>query len=386
MSKSEILSARSCYNYYPAVLHHNDGMGWIIEYYILNPVAECFERKRMRLNSLRKRYRTTAEFRTAANEVVCTINTKLAGGWSPFGESANTRLYEKMDDVLDRYIKEKERELKPDTLRSYKSFCNIFKKWLQETLPGCRCSLFTKVHAVQYMDWYYDEHSSHPRTFNNHLKLANAFFSWAVEKCYTKESPFAHIRPKKQVEKRRTLVPSDYRAQVKQYFMENRPEMVMVSELVYFSFIRPKEITRIKVNMLRLSELRIELPGTITKNGHMRSAPLSKELCYMLAEHVKTARPDDYLFGDYWSPSDKPSTTKMFWFHWDKMRKAINLPETMQLYSLRDTGFFDKIKSGIDPLTVMQAADHHDLAMTTRYANHYDPNMVRIISEDSPDF
>lgn len=57
----------------------------------------------------------------------------------------------------------------------------------------------------------------------------------------------------------------------------------------------------------------------------------------------------------------------------------------MQLYSLRDTGFFDKIKSGIDPLTVMQAADHHDLAMTTHYANH-DPNMVRIISEDSPDF
>ena len=160
----------------------------------------------------------------------------------------------------------------------------------------------------------------------------------------------------------------------------------MVSELVYFSFIRPKEITRIKVNMLRLSELRIELPGTITKNGHMRSAPLSKELCYMLADHVKNAKPDDYLFGDYWLPSDKASTTKMYWFNWDKMRKELKLPETMQLYSLRDTGFFDKIKSGIDPLTVMQAADHHDLAMTTRYANHYDPNMVRIISEDSPDF
>ena len=386
MPTSEILSAKSCYNYYPAVLHHNDGMGWIIEYYILNPVAESFERKRMRLNSMRKRYRTTSEFRVAANEIVCTINTKLAGGWSPFGESANTRLYEKMTDVLDRYIKEKERELKPDTLRSYKSFSNIFKEWLNEKLPGCRCSLFTKVHAVQYMDWYYDTHSSHPRTFNNHLKLANAFFSWAVEKCYTKESPFANIRPKKQVEKRRTLVPADYRAKVRKYFMDNRPEMVIVAELVYFSFLRPKEITRLKVNMLRLSEMRIELPGTITKNGHMRSAPLSKELVMQLAEHVKYAKQDDYLFGDYWSPSEKPSTTKMFWFWWDKMRKALEIPDTMQLYSLRDTGFFDKIKSGIDPLTVMQAADHHDLAMTTRYANHYDPNMVRIIAEDSPDF
>ena len=181
-------------------------------------------------------------------------------------------------------------------------------------------------------------------------------------------------------------MPADYRAKVRKYFVDNRPEMVMVAELVYFSFLRPKEITRLKVNMLRLSELRIELPGTITKNGHMRSAPLSKELVMQLAEHVKYAKQDDYLFGDYWSPSEKPSTTKMFWFWWDKMRKTLEIPDTMQLYSLRDTGFFDKLKSGIDPLTVMQAADHHDLAMTTRYANHYDPNMVRIISEDSPDF
>ena len=136
MSVSENL--RFNYNYQPAVLHHSEGMGWMVEYYILNPVSESFERKRMRLNSMRKRYRTVAEFRTAANEIVCTINTKLAGGWSPFGESANTRLYEKMDDVLEKYIREKERELKPDTLRSYKSFRNIFQEYLSEKIPGRR--------------------------------------------------------------------------------------------------------------------------------------------------------------------------------------------------------------------------------------------------------
>ena len=384
MSVSE--SLRFNYNYQPAVLHHNDGMGWIIEYYILNPVSEVFERKRMRLNSMRKRYRTMAEFRTAANEIVCTINTKLAGGWSPFGESANTRLYEKMADVLQSFIREKERELKPDTLRSYKSFCNIFGEWVEKNMPCCRCSLFTKVHAVQYMDWYTDTHSSHPRTYNNHLKLANAFFSWAIEKCYTKESPFAHLRPKKVGEKSRTIVPADSRVLVRNYFEERCPAMIIVCELVYSSFIRPKEITRLKVNMLHLKEKYIELPGTITKNGNRRTAPLSQELCERLANHVLYSDPSDYLFGDKWTPAPKATTTKVFWSRWARMREDLKLPATMQLYSLRDTGFFDKIKSGIDPLTVMQAADHHDLAMTTRYANHYDPNMVRIISEESPDF
>ena len=58
----------------------------------------------------------------------------------------------------------------------------------------------------------------------------------------------------------------------------------------------------------------------------------------------------------------------------------------MQLYSLRDTGINNMLKSGIDPLTVMQHADHHDLAMTTRYANHADPNLIKKIAENAPKF
>lgn len=68
------------------------------------------------------------------------------------------------------------------------------------------------------------------------------------------------------------------------------------------------------------------------------------------------------------------------------MRKELVLPQEMQLYSLRDTGINNMLKAGIDPLTVMQAADHHDLSMTTRYANHADPNLMRTLQEQAPDF
>jgi hypothetical protein len=44
------------------------------------------------------------------------------------------------------------------------------------------------------------------------------------------------------------------------------------------------------------------------------------------------------------------------------------------------------LKCGIDPLTVMQHADHHDLSMTTRYANHVDPHLVETISTKAPQF
>ena len=71
---------------------------------------------------------------------------------------------------------------------------------------------------------------------------------------------------------------------------------------------------------------------------------------------------------------------------WENMRKAIGLPQEMQLYSLRDTGINGMLKAGIDPLSVMQAADHSDLSMTTRYANHADPDLFRELNEKAPSF
>ena len=204
--------------------------------------------------------------------------------------------------------------------------------------------------------------------------------------CYIKENHFELIKAKKRQEKKRILIPFEQRRQIRDYYEHVRPEMVMVCELVYSSLIRPIEITRIKVGMLHLKEMYIEMPAAITKTGYSRNAVLSKDLCMRLASHVAHSKSGDYVFGSNWLPDTDPISDKSFRKNWTKMRTAIGLPEEMQLYSLRDTGIFDKIKSGIDPLTVMQAADHHDLQMTTRYANHVDPNMVRIIAEKSPDF
>ncbi len=71
---------------------------------------------------------------------------------------------------------------------------------------------------------------------------------------------------------------------------------------------------------------------------------------------------------------------------WREMRDRLKLPKEYQLYSLRDTGINNMLKAGIDPLTVMQATDHHELSMTTRYANHADPNLIRTLTELAPKF
>lgn len=366
--------------YLPAVLRRNTAMGWIVEYYVLKPDTNEMMRKRIRLNVLRKHYRTIAEFKVAANGIVTDINARLAGGWTPFGESENARYYTPVTDVLHKYIEERSKELKKETMRSYSSFANIFGTWLNKKVAGCKCIYFNRTLAITYLDDFYATHSN-ARTYNNMLKMARAFFGWAKEKCYIKENPFELIRTKRTAEKKRILIPKQNRQQICAYFAEQRPEMVMVCGLVYTSLISPIEITRLQVSMLHLQEHYIAMPSDITKNGHSRNAPLSDDLCEQLRKHIRYSKPTDYLFGSQWTPAPTAISDKAFRKQWQAMRNKLHIPDEMQLYSLRDTGIFDKIKAGVYPLTVMQAADHHDLAMTTRYANHYDPNMVHIISE-----
>ena len=373
-------------DYLPAQLKHNSH-GWYIEYQVIDPVTGKMKRYWIRMNALRKRYTLLSEFKAHCNKVICNINAKLAGGWNPIGENQNTRLYTPIPMVVNDYLAEKEAELRPDTIRSYRSFCSGFIKWLDQTAPNCQAVLFNKVLAVKFLDHCFKDRKLTGRSWNNQLKAARALFTWALEKCYCKENPFSGIKTKLEAEKRRILIPSNTRKRITDWCQENNPGLMIVCQLVYSSLIRPKEIRCIHVGDIYLNEHYIYIGSKTAKTHYTRFAALNPCLETMISEWIKGSKQEYYLIGsiDYHA-GPKPLPHSRFSKDWIKMRKDLNLPETMQLYSLRDTGINEMLKSGIDPLTVMQHADHHDLSMTTRYANHADPNLVDTISKRAPEF
>lgn len=345
------------------------------------------QRFRTHVNVLRKHYPRLADFKAHCNGIINTINAKLARGWSPVGENQNARYYTPLPSVISAYLAEKQDELRPDSLRSYKSFCSIFEAWINGNVPDCQAILFNKVLAIKYLDYCSTERKLKGRSWNNQLKAARALFSWAVDKCYCKENPFAGIKPKREAEKRRVLIPADTRKRITAYCKENNLGLLLVSQLVYSSLIRPKEIRCIKVGDVFLNEHYILIRSENAKTHFARIATMNPTLETLVADWIKAAKSADFLIGSKgYAAGPKPMNHSRFGKDWDKMRKELHLPQEMQLYSLRDTGINEMLKAGIDPLTVMQHADHHDLSMTTRYANHADPNLVRTISERAPRF
>lgn len=338
------------------------------------------------MNVIRKRFSRITDFKTYCNSVVCSINSKLAGGWTPYGETQNARLFTPINIVTTLYINEKSAELRPDTVINYKSFCKIFTEFVESVTTGMQIGSFNRVLAVRFMDYLFHEKSLRGRSWNNRLKQARAFFSWAVEKCYAKENPFEGIKPKREETKKRVLIPAGTRKIIADYWEKRNPGYLVLCEMVFSALIRPKEAWRLKVSDVNFGDGYIFVSEVDAKTHYSRFAAMVPELKLLLSRMTDGSKATDYIFGSGYKPGKKQIAYSRFRKDWDAMRKELHLPDEMQLYSFRDTGINEMLKSGIDPLTVMQHADHHDLSMTTRYANHADPNILHTIADKAPKF
>lgn len=388
-------------NFVPTTLKH-DKTGWYITYYAFNPFIGKLARKKIKLNMLRRRCKSMLEFKVQVGNIMNTIDNQLRINATeyarhetspsheplptPTKQSENIRHYTTVEDVTKIFEESRKREVRETTMRSYKSFCKMLRDWVKVHYPSLMMAQFSRTHAVEFLESI-EEKEVGARTYNNMIRLGSAFFTWAKEKCYISENPFEHQKRKRVLEKKRTIITPEHQVAIDSWFKENRPEMRIVTRMIYTSLLRPIEITRVQVKQLDFKKHCIVMPEDKTKTWTKREGRMDEELEQMLLEHTKYASPEDYVFSSNKMLCGKQSISdKSFRKAWDKMRKALKLPEEYQLYSLKDTALFSMLKAGVDDLSVMQAAGHKDLSMTTIYANHHDQELIKNLNQKAPKF
>lgn len=380
----------------PAELRHVESLGWFIEYHLYDLQQEKMVRYRIKLNVLRKHCATLADFKLQANVQLLAINNRLAmiqqvpmRYAEPTKEKENAHL---LLDVLRQYMDEYSSELRRSTLVSYRTFVNQFSDWIRKKDSMMTCDELTPRIASEYMEFVQRGGNNggtrlKPRTYNNNLKFLRIFSNWCVSHSLMNENVFEKIKAKRELPKARTIIPAETRQMIREYFEKNNPQYLIICQLVFTALLRPIEISRVQVKDVDLENKCIHMPSNKTKTYYERDARLSDELVVLMNEHIRGAKPSDYLFADKkWLPGAKPMSSHTYGNVWAQMRKELHLPEEMQLYSLRDTAINGMLKAGVDSLSVMQAADHHDLTTTTRYANHTDNRLIDKLNEDAPDF
>lgn len=376
------------FNYQLAKLDYGKSRGWFIMYKVPSSYTGRLERKFIRLNHLRNRFDDEESFLRHANDLVTAINLRLRSGESPYLSGESARCYEPVTVLFKKFLDEKSRYLRPDTLRTYFSHSRLFLRWLEDVNKDCICIQFSPLLATRYSEHVLTRGVRiNARTYNDNIKFLRCVFKWGQRHFYCKENPFANIGLMNKEVKYRETITAEQRQQIRAYYEQYCPAYLVIIELMFNSFVRSREITQIRIRNVDLEQKVIHLYPEQTKTHAYRAAILSPELVEMLKKVLEPNYPKDYyLVSEGYVPGPNAVTTKAYRKSWLQMRKRLHLPDTLQLYSLRDSGIMELLDTELSPREVSEVIGHHDLQSINHYLHHHPQSVIDKMQRNTPRF
>lgn len=340
---------------------------WYISFYVKNPQTEKLQRKTIKVNRVknltaRKRY---------ARQMVLELNKKLESGWNPFIEQEAGKSYHLLFDAFDTFLRIKEKELRADSFRTYKSQVKILKAFIHKIYgnKNVYAITFTRQNALDYLNYIYSEKNVSARVYNNYKVFCLTLWNWLVEQNYCKANVFKQISPKIVRDKTRIFIDKNTRKRIKEYLeKKGEKEFLAVIFLTFYGLLRPKESLNLKPCDIDLENRIITIPPEIAKTGKMRKVTITDTLYNQLLKlDIQNIHKDNYIFSRDYKPGKIILNTRDTGRTWANLRKELNLPKEMQFYSLKDTGIVQLLQDGVSPEMVRDQAGHSSLEMTNKY-------------------
>ena len=364
-------SLRGVLGYIPAKLV--TGKRWFVEFYAYDPELLKLHRKRISV----KKLKPTSLRLEYATELIVEINDQLRKGWNPFVAQLNPKQCTPFDSAVEQYFRyiyklTQEDVLRAKTYNGYVSCMNIFRQWIKEQQKKLVYTYqFKKDLIDDFLDYLWLIEGKSARTRDNYLAWIRTFARYLLEKELISEDPTSGItmvQGKRKVEKNRTVIPKSEMIALKDYLEENDRHFLLACYILYYCFIRPKEMSYIRLADISIKKGIIVVHGEFAKNRKGDTVTLPDCVIRLMLDLDVFSVPDDnYLFSDGCRPGETYRSPKMFTDRWTALRKAFKWPDTYKFYSLKDTGITDMISDSTDMIAVRDQARHSSLEMTDKY-------------------
>ncbi len=261
------------------------------------------------------------------------------------------------------------------TIGMVESMCRIFNEFLDiKKWKKMKINDFSKKHAVAFLDYGLFTRNIGPRTYNNYIERMKAILNELVDREYLDVNPFAKMKKKKILGKKRRAFSEQEREIVATHIKKDKWLWLGV-QLQFYCFIRPIEQRRMRIHMIDLHEGVIRLPAKVTKNKESAIITIPKGFLKYLREFgLEEFNQRWILFG----AGGKPNPTKCCGHNTYNLRHKNLLTklfkegklddiEGLQFYSWKDTGVVELFKKKVNILEIMRQLRHKDLSTTQKY-------------------
>ena len=357
--------------YTPPVLR--EGAEWYIEFYAYDPALCRLRRKRIKLN----RIKALTKRRAYAREMIAKITLQLQRGWNPWiaKDTSQLLIFSDVCDAYEAYIDKMFAggQYRKETYAGYKSYLRNLKSYIADVCPIYYLYQFDRSYIVSFLDYIFIDRDNGAQTRNNYLAWLSVFCGWAVVKGYLTTRPTDGIPKidKRHMAKQRQVIPLDVVRRIGQWLEVHDPHFLLACQLLYNCFIRPVEMTRLKVGWINVETGTISIPAEASKNRESLVVTLPKSILFRMMELGVFKYPNsDFIFSTNLRPGPSQIDTIVFRHHWNALRNALGLRKEYQFYSLKDTGITEMLDNHIASITVRDQARHSSLAITELYTRH----------------
>lgn len=264
--------------------------------------------------------------------------------------ATHLRRVTRSEETLRRFLEDHAPKWRPRTREQYLSCANVlFAHLAGQELTQARLDAFL-LHI---------EHTRHPTTFNKYVAILKRLMRGAgLAFRFEQEKAKAHATPARYFQSHQARL-------LLSRIDEQDTALGLFVRFIYYCFLRPGELRRLKAGDVLLEEGEIRVPGAISKNGKTQHVVLpdafrpSLEVLWRLA-------PGDYVFP---SPVDKskPLSKNVMYRRHKAILDALNFGEGYTLYSWKHTGAVAAAKAGIPLKELQLQLRHHSLDETDGY-------------------
>lgn len=351
-----------------------EGKEWYVSYYAIYPATGQLRRVKIKLN----RIKSITQRRSTARLLIADITKKLLADWNPFIEADAPKAFHFLFNVLDTYMKIQEKELERHSIRSYKSYVKHLKNYLLRNNFNNKMyvSHFDRRIASDMMIEIKENPKYSFRTYNNYLQFYITLFNWLLQFNYISVNPFAHLRkiPKKKIKKIRTTLSHKDREELRDFLInvEDNNNYFVMCLMCYYCFLRPNEISLLRVKDIDLKKQQVYISADIAKNDENSIRIIPDAMMEYVQKLNLNYPPDYYLFSMdkryKFVPGKKIAESREIGRYWrNVIRPSLKWPDSLQFYSLKDTGITNMLSDGVAPNFVQGQADHSSLSITSVY-------------------
>lgn len=376
------------------VAHLSIGKSWEIIYYLYNNKTCKYDRYRIRINSQIKHFKSHLEKMEHANQLVKETNNQLIlkfglknvlsgnsnsqnhqESYESFAIENNNKDERLIIDLLNDFLSDKElsykrKELRGPTYQTYTARVKSLTRFSNEyNYDKKSISEFNNNFIKQYSDYLFHKKKLTAVYHNNSMAFLKSFHKWLKLMDIVIDLDYNLIPKKKEGDKIRQPINKEWRLRIVNHLRVANPAYLTLCMFTYYTFIRARELTHLKVKHINILNRTIRLDDDFSKNNKTELVTIPNALIpYIKILNLDKHSENDYIFSqkDFMPGPTKMNSSRINSI-WVKMRKAIGTPVEYQWYSLKDSGIEALLQKGVPLLEVQRQCRHHNINITQKY-------------------